>query len=215
MLNQIKNYSLYLVLSQDCTLGKNAINVAKEAILGGIDILQMREKNKSKEELINLGRELRGLCKNNNVTFIVNDDPFIAKEVDADGLHLGQEDILKYPIELSRDIIGKDKVIGLSTHSFKQFKIANEEEVDYIAFGPIFYTPTKDYFIGTKDIKEVLAIAKKPVVFIGGINLSNLDEILNEGARTIALIRGIIQIEDIVSISKIFKQKMNQKRIQK
>ncbi|MEW6171089.1 MAG: thiamine phosphate synthase [Candidatus Omnitrophota bacterium] len=214
--NKIKDYSLYLVFSQDCALGKSALEITKEAILGGIDILQMREKNKSKDQLLNLGRELRALCKKNNVTFIVNDDPYLVKEIDADGLHLGQEDILKYPLENTRNIIGKNKIIGISTHSIEQFKIANtREDFDYLSYGPIFPTLTKDYFIGTKDIKEVLEITKKPVVFIGGINLSNLDEILDKGAKIVALIRGIMQAKDIVSTTKIFKEKINQKRTPK
>ncbi len=140
--------------------------------------------------------------------FIVNDDPLIAKESDASGVHLGQEDMRKYTITEARNIIGKGKIIGVSTHSVAELERANKDDVDYIAFGPIFPTKTKNYFIGTKDIKEVLRVAKKPLVFIGGINLSNLDEILGQGGKNIALIRNIIQAEDIMGMARNFKNRL-------
>ncbi|MEN6487375.1 MAG: thiamine phosphate synthase, partial [Smithella sp.] len=173
--------SLYLVLSEEYGGALPLLRIAEQAIAGGVDILQMREKYKSHEELINLGKRLASLCKKNGVTFIVNDDPLLAKTVEADGVHLGQEDIRQYPINLVRQIIGKDKIIGLSTHSLEQFRLANQMDVDYLAFGPIFSTKTKNYHIGTGDVSKVLQTALKPVVFIGGINTDNLDVLLAAG----------------------------------
>ena len=189
--------SLYLVTGEEYSGSRSTLDVAKSAILGGIDILQMREKNKKQEELITLGSELSALCQDNNVTFIVNDDPYLAKEVGADGVHLGQEDLKKHPIEKARDILGENKIVGVSTHSAEQFDVANRSLCDYIAFGPIFPTRTKDYSIGISDIKKVLSIAVKPVVFIGGINKGNIGVTLKEGARNIAMIRAITEAEDI------------------
>lgn len=205
---KIKDYSLYLVISEEYGMGRSVPEIARLAISGGADIIQMREKDKARDGLVKLTCELSRLCREKRVIFIVNDDPFIAKESNADGAHLGQEDMLKYSITETRNILGKSKIIGVSTHSLSQLKSANEEDVDYIAYGPIFPTKTKDYFLGVKDIKEVLKIAKKPVFFIGGIDLSNLDEILEQGGKNIAAIRSIIQAEDIAARAKSFKDRL-------
>lgn len=206
---KIEDYSLYLVISKEYGLGRSALEIAGFAISGGVDIIQMREKNKTRNELIKLGSKLLKLCKKKHVAFIVNDDPLIAKECGADGVHLGQKDILTYSITQTRNIIGRDKIIGVSTHSLPELIEANEEKnVDYIAYGPIFPTKTKNYFIGDKDIMEAVRIAKKPVFFIGGINLSNLDAILGKGAKNIAMIRDILQSEDIRARAASFKQRL-------
>ncbi|MEN6376202.1 MAG: thiamine phosphate synthase [Smithella sp.] len=204
----IKDGSLYLVLSEEYGGAAPLMGIAEQAIAGGIDILQMREKNKSQEELIGLGRQLAFLCKKNGVIFIVNDDPQLAKNLEADGVHLGQEDIQKYPVNTVRQLIGQDKIIGLSTHSLEQFQAANQMDVDYLAFGPLFPTKTKNYHIGTGDVSRVLQTALKPIVFIGGINTDNLDVLLAEGVSNIALIRDIMQADDIVTRTKWYKNRL-------
>ena len=218
-MSKISERNLYLVLSEECCKGRSAPEVAKLAISGGVTMLQMREKAMPRAELVRLGCELRLICKKGregkiggekgDVIFIVNDDPAIAKEVDADGVHLGQEDLEKYGLENVRKLIGLEKIIGVSTHSLEQFKKVNEEDFDYVAFGPIFPTKTKDYFIGTTDVEKVLAVAEKPVVFIGGINLENVGELLEKGAENIALIRGITEAEDVETAARNFKTRVN------
>jgi thiamine-phosphate pyrophosphorylase len=198
---KMKN-SLYLVLTEEYCR-KPAIDVAKEALRAGVDVLQMREKNKPKEELLRLGKELGALCT--DIPFIVNDDPYLANELDADGVHLGQEDYKKY---LDVRKIMKDKIIGLSTHSVEEVKQANNLDVDYLAFGPIFETKTKDYSIGASDVEQVLNIATKPLVFIGGINENNIDELIKQGANNIAVIRAITGAKDIASSVKKLKNKI-------
>ncbi len=207
-MRKINSHSLYLVVSEECGHGRRALEIAELAIAGGVDIIQMREKKKSANELLKSGRDLSKLCAENNVIFIINDDPAIAKKTGADGVHLGQEDMSIYPIAMARSIMGENKIIGISTHSLSQFEKANEEDVDYIAFGPVFPTQTKDYCIGTGDVKKVLRIAKKPVFFIGGIDFLNIDELLSMGAENIALIRGITEAEEIVSKTRQFKNKI-------
>lgn len=206
---QILDYSLYLVINEEYGLGRSVLEIARLAILGGVDIIQMREKNKTRNELVELGAHLFKLCRKKRVMFIVNDDPLIAKEIGADGVHLGQEDMRIYGVNKTRDIVGRGKIIGVSTHSLPELMRANEEiNVDYIAYGPIFPTKTKNYFVGDKDIKEALRIAKKPLVFIGGINLSNLEVILGNEAKNIAVIRDIIQSEDITARVMAFKKRL-------
>lgn len=205
---KIGDHSLYLIITEEYGQSRGALEIAELAIAGGVDLIQMREKNKAYRELVGLGKGLAGLCKKHDVTFIVNDDPILAEELNADGVHLGQEDMLSCPSVRAREILGRDKIIGVSTHSPEQFKKANEEDVDYIAYGPIFYTKTKDYFIGTGDISHVMKIAARPVFFIGGIDLSNIDRVLKEGARNIAVLRGIPEADDITRRTREFKERL-------
>lgn len=211
MVPEIGNYNLYLVLSKEYAKEKDPIDIAKLAIKGGIDILQMREKEGSMEELEKLGGEFLKLCRQHKVIFIVNDDPHLARRIGADGVHLGQDDIEHFPIDAAREVVGTDGIIGLSTHSVEQFEKANSADVDYIAFGPIFQTLTKNYFLGTNDIRKVMDMARKPVVFIGGINMSNIDKVMDEGARNIAVIRDIVQAEDVTARTKALKEKIKER----
>ena len=210
-MTKIKNHSLYFVTGEEYSAPRTTFEVVKDSILGGIDIVQMREKNKEKDELRKIGKELLVLCRENNVVFIVNDDPFLAKELDADGVHLGQQDIEKYSIDQARSILGNEKIIGISTHSIEQFKEAQDQDCDYLAFGPIFQTKTKDYFIGLDDVESVLGIAQKPVMFIGGINSENIDYLLEKGAKNIAVIRCIAESDDALKSTKVLKEKIARK----
>lgn len=207
-MKKIKDRSLYFVASGEYSNGRSIKEVAEQAISSGVDILQMREKNKSRGELEELGRMLSSLCKEKGVTFIVNDDAYLARDIGACGVHLGQEDIKSYTDGEVRGIIGTGGIIGISTHSFDQFEDANKKDFDYIAYGPIFSTPTKDYTIGTDDIEKVSEISTKPVIFIGGINLSNVDAILDKGARNIAVIRAIAEAQDIKGAVKNLKTRI-------
>ncbi|OPY88416.1 MAG: Thiamine-phosphate synthase [Syntrophaceae bacterium PtaU1.Bin231] len=207
-MSTIKNGSLYLVLSEEYGDGKKALDVAGPAVAGGIDILQMREKYRSREELLRLGADLAALCRRNGVIFIVNDDPVLAGDVGADGVHLGQEDLIRFSVPAARALLGPGKIVGISTHSLRQVEEARALDPDYIAYGPIFPTETKDYCIGVGDVRKVLRIASRPVVFIGGINRSNLDVLLAEGARNIALIRDIMRAEDIAARAAWYKERL-------
>ncbi|MBD3380058.1 MAG: thiamine phosphate synthase [Candidatus Omnitrophica bacterium] len=203
------NSNLYFVTSEEHSNGRSTLEVALEAIEAGIDILQMREKGKTRDELKALGSQLLRVCREKGVKFIVNDDPFLAAELDADGVHLGQEDAEKYTIEKTREILGGEKMIGLSTHSVEQFGDANKKDIDYIAFGPIFETRTKDYHIGADNVEEVLGTAEKPVIFIGGIDMKNIDILINKGVRNIAVIRAITQAGDIGGKVREFKERIS------
>jgi len=207
-MNRIKDRDLYLVLSSEYACGKSVLDIARQAVTAGVDILQMREKNIPEKDLIVFGKNLLSLCREFNIPFIVNDNPYLAKRLNADGVHLGQEDIKRYPLFDTRNIIGPDKIVGISTHSIEEFKQANREDFNYIAFGPIFPTKAKDFFLGTDDIEEVLNIAKKPVMFIGGINLTNIDSLLGKGVRGIALIRAITESGNIPAAVESLKNKI-------
>lgn len=200
-----KDYSLYLVISEEYGRGRGALEIARCAIAGGVDIIQMREKHKSRRELLALGRGLCRLCAENRVTFIVNDDPFIARESGADGVHLGQEDARRFGIRSTREIIGPGKLIGISTHSPVEIRRADEADVDYIAYGPVFLTKTKDYFLGPGAIGEAVCRTCKPLVFIGGITTANAGVVLREGGKNIAMIRSVLQAKDITAAVRDLK----------
>jgi len=202
-----------LVISQEYCKSRGAADIAIAAIAGGVDIIQMREKDKARSELIKLGKELSGICKKGGVTFIVNDDPLLAKEAGADGVHLGQSDLEKYPLKAARNILGKAAIIGVSTHSIDTFKKANSLDVDYIAYGPVFPTEIKTNCAGTKDLSQILAMANKPLFLIGGINLDNVDELLEKGAKNVSLIRAITQADDVAAAARSFKKKMTKGRL--
>ena len=233
-MKKITNHSLYLVLSEEYGRNRNALDIAQCAIAGGVDIIQMREKKKNKQELIRLGQTLAQLCRKHNSIFIVNDDPLLAQKIDADGVHLGQEDLQRFPIKETRHIIGSDKIIGLSVSTVAEVNQANRLDIDYMAFGPVFpttvvgswsvatYLPTivgsiplkrdchtiKKLCVGIKDVKKVIELSQKPLFFIGGINLSNLTELLACGARNIAVIRAILGADDITAAVHEFKIKL-------
>jgi thiamine-phosphate pyrophosphorylase len=200
------------VITEEYCAGRSALDIAGRAISGGVDIIQMREKHMPRRELIALGKRLAKLCKDKGVTFIVNDDPMLAKEVDSDGVHLGQDDIGRFSITTARDIVGPGRIIGVSTDSIVQFEKTNSEDADYIAVGPIFSTTVKSYCIGTGCIKAVLASARRPVFFIGGINFSTLPAAFAEGAKNIALIKGITEADDIESAARRFKDELNKQK---
>ena len=185
---------LYVITESSISKGRTNEDVVKEAIKGGAEIIQLREKqwdkNKIREEAIKLLR----ICRKNNVIFIVNDYVDIALEIGADGVHLGQSDM---PVSEARKICGNKLIIGLSTHSIEQAVKADKEDVDYITIGPIFRTRAKDYTVGTGIIKEIANKINKPLIAIGGINKNNIDDVLSQGAKSVAVISAVVAADNI------------------
>lgn len=204
----IRPYSLYLVITEKYGRSRSSFEIASAAIAGGVDIIQMREKDRPRGKLIDMGKRLYRICSANNVKFIVNDDPIVAAESGADGVHLGQDDMAEYSIKEARRIVGSDKIIGVSAHSLEMIKRADSEDTDYIAFGPVFPTEIKAGCVGTECIERALSITRKPLFFIGGIDLCNIDGLLSMRAQNIALIRAISQADDITAKTRAFKEKL-------
>ncbi len=179
--------------------------IAEKCVKNGIKMLQLREKHLSDKELIRIGREIKSITKGSDTKFVVNDRPDLAVLCDADYLHLGQDDI---PMEDARRIVGNMK-IGLSTHSIAQATEALAKNPDYIGFGPVYPTITKaipDKPVGTNLLKQVLGMAKVPVVAIGGIFPENVEEVIGTGARNIALVRHFMQTNEFdTRVSEINK----------
>ncbi|MBN2453048.1 MAG: thiamine phosphate synthase [Candidatus Omnitrophica bacterium] len=208
----IEDYSLYLVITEELCSGRGAPEVAERAIAGGVDIIQMREKARPRNELVSLGRSLRKLCRDSGITFIVNDDPLLAREVNADGVHLGQDDLSRFSIRKARDMLGPERIIGISTDSAAQLEKTNAEDADYVAFGPIFRTTVKNYCVGTGCIRAVQEASRRPVFFIGGIDSSTLSTVLAAGAKNIAMIRAITESLDITATVRYFKDELRKQK---
>ncbi len=175
---------------------RSNIKVVKQMIEGGIKVIQYREKNKSFKEMYEEAKILREITKKAGVIFIVNDHIELAMMIEADGVHIGQDD---WPFLEVRKLIGDDKIIGLSTHSKEQALEAVKLGADYIGVGPIFDTNTKDY--ATVGIEYLEFVAKNidiPFVAIGGIKEHNIKQIINAGAKSIALVTEITEAENIV-----------------
>ena len=207
-MRKIIDGSLYLLITSEYCRGRNVLDVAWEAISGGVDIIQLREKNILRPYITEIARPLADLCKNNKVVFIINDDPVLAKELNADGVHLGQEDLKLFTVDEARKVMGQGKIIGLSASSVEEVRKAKLLDIDYIGFGPVFPTVVKESCVGTKDVQEVLEITKKRIFFLGGINLNNIDELLVKGAKNIAVIRAITEASDVEAAARGLKNKL-------
>ena len=164
--------------------------LARVMVERGLKIIQLRMKDVAPGEVISVARAIREIVPP-GVSFIVNDDPRIAAEVGADGVHLGQEDM---PYDRAREIVGPDAIVGLSTHNPDQTGRACALRPDYIGVGPVWATPTKknpDPVIGIDGMREMLGLATVPAVVLGGIDHSNVREVVEGGARNLCAVRCI------------------------
>lgn len=196
-MNNPLNTDLYCLTDFSHSMGRSNIEVVKEMIAAGIKIIQYREKDKSLKEKYEECTEIRKLTKDAGVKFIVNDNIDIAILVDADGVHIGQDDL---PVKEVRKLIGKDKIIGLSTHSPDQANEASALGVDYIGVGPIFKTFTKKDVcdpVGFEYLDYVVENIDLPFVAIGGIKEHNINDVASRGASCIAMVTEITEAEDI------------------
>ncbi len=205
----LKNFSLYAVTDLK-TQDTDFLRKAEEALKGGVDVLQLRSKTLSDGELLRVGIKLRELTEKHKRLFIVNDRVDLLQALDADGIHLGQEDM---PVSVVRKLLGSssEKIIGKSAHSLEQVKRAEEEGVDYIGVGPIYPTPTKPDYppVGLNLIRVVEQAIHIPFVVIGGINESNMEEVLQAGARRVAVVRAIWDSQDTFSSARRLKERLN------
>lgn len=153
--------------------------------------IQLRDKDRSRRAIYEEALRLRAITGENNAVLVINDHADIALAVNADGVHLGQDDL---PLKEARRIMGGGKIIGISTHSLAQARDAEEGGADYIGFGPVFFTKTKEAGIpmGIEMLAEIKKAVGIPVVAIGGINLENLKAVLETGADAVAVASAIL-----------------------
>jgi len=165
------------------------------ALNGGADIVQLREKGLGRQAIERSAQIFRRLCDTYSTLFIVNDDPYLAQSCDADGVHVGQDDVS--PAE-AREVLGPDAIIGLSTHSKEQIDAAAGHPIDYMSVGPIWETPTKEGRpgVGLELIEYAAANAPHPFFAIGGIDSSNAGTVVETGARRLCVVRAIRDAAD-------------------
>jgi len=200
----MKVKGLYAIIDNSLTPSVSNIEIAKKVLAGGAGILQLRGKGLSSKELLEQAREIREIAREAGAIFIVNDRADVALLADADGVHLGQDDL---PIAKAREILGREKLIGLSTHNLKQAIKAEFEGADYIGFGPVFGTTTKtdaEEAKGSEALKEVKKGVSIPVIAIGGMNLENLKEVIDAGADGVAVISAVVKAKNIEEATKGF-----------
>jgi thiamine-phosphate pyrophosphorylase len=174
-------------------------------IEGSVDLIQLRGKQRSIEELVDLAAELHQVTSRSSIPLIVNDHAEIARNVPVEGAHVGQDDD---SVAVARNRAGRNLIVGKSTHSLEQARKAQLENPDYIGFGPIFATPTKpDYDpIGLENIKQVHSEVQLPIFCIGGIKIDNLERVIAAGARRVAIVSGLLKAPDIAEYARACKK---------
>ena len=184
--------------------------VARELIAGGVDILQVRAKERSHAERVDLGLKIVSAAFQYHVPVIIDDDIDAAFETGADGVHLGQEDWAAIPREQRADRLANMRIVGLSTHTLEQALAAERDGADYIGVGPVFPTPTKPGVrpVGVELVREVASQVKVPFFAIGGITLDNIGQVLEAGATRVAVVSAILKAPDGTEASAAFKRRL-------
>ncbi len=192
---------LYGIVDLSYVEGSDAAGTVKQMLEGGVDLIQLRGKRKSLDELIGHARILNELTSRSSTPLIVNDHAEIVGCVSVEGVHIGQDDD---SIEVARRKAGRRILVGKSTHSLQQAIAAQQEGADYIGFGPIFATPTKpDYApIGLSDIGRVHAEVSVPIFCIGGINIDNLQSVIDVGAKRVVMVSALLKAHSIVDYAR-------------
>ncbi|AEV69113.1 thiamine phosphate synthase [Acetivibrio clariflavus] len=206
--NDIIDTDLYCITSEEHSRGRNNIEVVREMIKAGVKVIQYRDKEKKLLQKYNECLKIREMTKEAGVTFIVNDHVDIAILVKADGVHIGQDDL---PIEKVRELVGEEMIIGISTHSPKQAEEAVKRGADYIGVGPIYKTYTKKDVcepVGLDYLRYVVRNIPIPHVAIGGIKQHNMHEVIECGAKCIAMVTEIVGADDIGKKIRDIKESM-------
>lgn len=194
------NYKLYLVTDREVLKGRDLLESIEQAILGGITLVQLREKDTNSRDFFNLALQVKELTHKYNIPLIINDRLDIVLAIDADGLHIGQEDL---PIDLCRKLLGKDKILGVSAHNLEEALEAENLGADYLGVGAMFTTSTKKD-VDITPINTLIKIketVKIPVVAIGGIAHNNVKEVLKAPIDGVAVVSCILGAEDIKKTS--------------
>lgn len=186
--------SLYLVTDKSEDIEK-FLKTIEESIKGGVSIVQIREKTAETLDFYNLALKVKKITTKYNVPLIVNDRVDVALAIDADGVHVGQSDM---PCDVTRKLIGKDKILGVSASTISEAKKAQEDGADYIGTGAVFSTATKDDApsITKQDLKEIVDTIDIPVVAIGGINHENASELIETGISGLSVVSAIMNADN-------------------
>jgi thiamine-phosphate pyrophosphorylase len=186
---------LYVIIDTTALKGRSHVEVAGQVIRGGATTIQLRDKTMSRKELLPIAQELKKLCAEHNVLFIMNDYLDLALAAEADGLHLGQDDL---PIKVARKLLPIDRILGCSVTTVEQAVTAASEGADHIAVGSMYPTPSKETarVVGLEMLRQVRQKISLPLVAIGGINKDNAAEVRTAGADSVAVISAVVGAKD-------------------
>ena len=200
--------TLYGITDRYWLNGRPLIQDVQLALEGGVTMIQLREKNLDEESFYREAIEIKELCKKFHVPFIINDNVELAKKVDADGIHVGQNDMAAQDV---RAIIGPDKILGVSTQTVEEALLAQKMGADYLGVGAVFPTGSKDdCWVLSHDLcREICSAVTIPVVAIGGINLGNISKLSGLGFSGISLISAIFGQSDIKSAAMKLKEEVS------
>jgi thiamine-phosphate pyrophosphorylase len=193
MLQLPKLYAITDCQMSNCTPEE----IVQMMIAGGARLIQLRDKDASAKELLDAARKCLPLAHAAGATLIVNDRVEVVLTADADGVHLGQDDL---QVEEAREILGEEKIIGVSTHSLDQFRAALDTSANYIAIGPVFPTKTKvnpSPVVGLELVREARKLTDRPIVAIGGITVERVPEVIAAGADSVAVISALYPFAEI------------------
>jgi thiamine-phosphate pyrophosphorylase len=199
------DYSLYLVTDRKLSLGRSNLEVIEAALDGGVTVVQLREKELSSRDFYLEARRIKDLLKNRRIPLVINDRIDIALAVDADGAHIGQEDM---PLGVARKILGPDRIIGVSVFTPEEARSAELGGADYLGLSPIIVTATKPELteqIGLEGIGPIRAAVKIPIVGIGSMNASNAFEAVSAGLDGVAVVSGIVSQKDVTAAARGIK----------
>ena len=202
-----QNWKLYAITDPAGLENRSLVEVVRAAIEGGADVIQLRDKTATDEQMIGQARQLLEMTRPAGIPLIINDRPEVAQKAGADGVHLGQEDL---DLESARRLLGEGALIGRSTHSREQALRAQAEGFDYIGVGPVFQTPTKPSYepVGLDLVRFVSQNIRVPFVAIGGIDEANVGRGSGAGARTVAVVRALMRAEDPKEAARNILKKM-------
>lgn len=215
MLRQDKTrrlHGLYVIIDTQALSGRNHIEVASQAIRGGAKTIQLRDKVHSKRELLPIAQGLRDLCAEQDVLFIMNDYLDVAFAVDADGLHVGQDDL---PVKVARRLLPIDKILGCSARTVDKAIKAQSDGADYIAVGAMYPTHSKETaeVVGTERLKQIRQAVTLSLVAIGGINKENVTQVLAAGADAVAVISAVMEAGDVAEASRQIIDRIEGERV--
>lgn len=199
------DYSLYLVTDRSLSKGRPTSEIVAGAVAGGVTCVQLREKQCRTREFVDEALALKPLLKDCNIPLIINDRLDVALAVEADGVHLGQDDM---PITMARAIAGSSLIIGISAESTEDALRAEQEGADYIGISPVFATPTKTDTgppLGLDGVRKIREVVDIPLVGIGGINELNAAEVIAAGADGIAVVSAIVSADDPAAATRTLK----------
>lgn len=196
--------SVYLVTDRHCLWGRDFYAAIEEALQAGVTLLQLREKDASFQELLEEGRKVQALCRKYQVPFLIDDQVEVARALDADGVHLGQED---EAIEKARAVLDREKIIGISAHNVEEALEAQKKGADYLGVGALYPTGSKKdaSVLAPGVFRQVVEAVRIPVVGIGGIHEAQYGQVLDQGAAGCAMISGILGADDITATVKRLK----------